>query len=207
MWSAPTAEISWLLEVLQLQTSSWYAMTFEEFQILKIRRKELLRKNHPDKCLDDDKKEACNAFNQRFNNAWDELVRRLPQDWNAGAERQTGAGTSSQQQAHTERQTGAGTSSAQQAPTCSLAPHLDDFEAKHGSLDDRKKKEYAFLYAAQAHCLTCMEFYSSMEGFNVKCVSCGKTARQWAMTSRSRRRGRSVDIPLDVEAWLQAHDL
>lgn len=195
MSSAATAEISWLLEVLQLQTSSWYAMTFEEFQILKIRRKELLRKNHPDKCVDDDKKEACNAFNQRFNNAWDELVRKLPQDWNAGM----GNGA--------ERQTGAGTSSAQQAPTCSLAPHLDDFEAKHGSLDGRKKKEYAFLYAAQAHCLTCMEFYSSMEGFNVKCVSCGKTARQWAMTSRSRRRGRSVDIPLDVEAWLQAHDL
>ena len=58
MWSAATAEISWLLEVLQLEKSSWYAVTFEDFQILKIRRKELLRKNHPDKCVDDDKKEA-----------------------------------------------------------------------------------------------------------------------------------------------------
>jgi hypothetical protein len=201
MWSAATAEISWLLEVLQLQKSSWYAVTFEDFQILKIRRKELLRKNHADKCVDDDKKEACNAFNQRFNNAWDELVRKLPPDWNAGtgngAEHQTGAGTSSQQQPQADNG----------APACSLAPHIDDFEAKHGSLDSRKKMEYMFLYSAQAHCLTCMEFYSSMEGFNVKCISCGKTARQWAATRRNRRGRQAVDIPLDVEAWLQAHDL
>ena len=114
-----------------------------------------------------------------------------------GAEHQTGAGTSSQQQPQADNG----------APACSLAPHIDDFEAKHGSLDSRKKMEYMFLYAAQAHCLTCMEFYSSIEGFNVKCVSCGKTARQWATTSRSRRRRQAVDIPLDVEAWLQAHDL
>ena len=138
MWSAATAEISWLLEVLQLEKSSWYAVTFEDFQILKIRRKELLRKNHPDKCVDDDKKEACNAFNQRFNNAWDELVRKLPPDWNAGtgngAEHQTGAGTSSQQQPQADNG----------APACSLAPHIDDFEAKHGSLDSRKKWSTCF---------------------------------------------------------------
>ena len=194
MWSAATAEISWLLEVLQLEKSSWYAVTFEDFEILKIRRKELLRKNHPDKCVDDDKKEACNAFNQRFNNAWDELVRKLPPDWNAGtgngAEHQTGAGTSSQQQSQADNG----------APACSLAPHIDDFEAKHGSLDSRKKMEYMFLYAAHG-------ILWSIEGFNVKCVSCGKTARQWATTSRNRRRRQAVDIPLDVEAWLQEHDL
>ena len=114
-----------------------------------------------------------------------------------GAEHQAGAGASSEQQPQADNS----------APACSLAPHIDNFEEKHGSLDSRKKIEYMFLYSAQAHCLTCMEFYSSMEKFNVKCTSCGKTARQWAATSRNRRGRQAVDIPLDVEAWLQAHDL
>ena len=99
-------------------------------------------------------------------------MKKLPQDWNAptgnDAEHQTGAGTSSQQQPQADNG----------APACSLAPHIDNFEAKHGSLDSRKKMEYMFLYSAQAHCLTCMDFYSSIEGFNVKCVSCGNGPRR-----------------------------
>ena len=52
-----------------------------------------------------------------------------------------------------------------------------------------------------------MEFYGPIEGFNVKCVSCGKTARQWATTSRSRHWRQAIDMLLDVEAWLPEYKM
>eukprot|EP00435_Cladocopium_sp_Y103_P002937 s7506_g1.t1 len=77
MESEAVDDVIWLLQVLRCEKTRWQEVTFEEYKWLKIRRKQFLRNKHPDKARDDSAKFECTKLNQRFNNAWDELNKRL----------------------------------------------------------------------------------------------------------------------------------
>ena len=202
-------EIAWLLDTLQLGKRLSYEVTLEDFQVLKIRRKHFILKHHPDKVQQKATEKDYTAMNARFNNAWDELLKRLPDEWfrQQAPDADTGARTS---QASATPDTAPEPSSAYESDrsyACPNGPHVENFDQKYGNLASMKQQEYKFLYSAQAHCTTCMSFYSSAPGFNVKCTSANKTARGWAATATGRRARRAASIPEDVESWLRARDL
>lgn len=79
---------------------------------------------------------------------------------------------------------------------CSGAPHCPRWESQHGGLPEGKRMEYLFLYAADAHCLHCLQFYSTR--VNIQCTSCRKNARAWA----NQRKGQVMTPELD--AWFSS---
>ena len=202
-------EIAWLLDTLQLGKRLSYEVTLEDFQVLKIRRKHFILKHHPDKVQQKATEKDYTAMNARFNNAWDELLKRLPEEWfrQQTPDADTGTRTS---QANATPDTAPEPSRAYESDrnsACPNGPHVENFDQKYGNLASMKQQEYKFLYSAQAHCTTCMSFYSSAPGFNVKCTSANKTAKGWAATATGRRARRAASIPEDVESWLRARDL
>ena len=103
--------------------------------------------------------------------------------------------------------------SVSEGPTlCRDAPHCDDFDEHyplgHGIAKKRKKAiteerrmEYKFLFAAEAHCLRCLNYYAAQPDFDVNCQSCGKNARGWADSNTTE------NIPTDIDAWLRDRNL
>ena len=92
---------------------------------------------------------------------------------------------------------------------CDAAPHCADFEQKHGStkkrkVDPRRREEYQYLYAAQAHCLQCLEYYGALSDFDLDCTSSGRNARQWAAIDESSK---PCLIPDSIEQWLLSKNL
>ena len=228
MANDPLVELEWLLRILKCRRDFWHEVTYEDFRILKMERRNFLRRKHPDKHMTnmDDGERA--AVVSRFNNAWDELRKRIPVDWlreevgannaaasgsarpnasHGGTSPGTGNNTRQRSEAAGQGATQEGTRQAEPCP-CPFSPHCENFNSKYQALAERKQWEYRFLYSAQAHCVMCMAFYSAVPGFNVHCTSMNKTARGWATTSSGRRRSRQpAPIPEDVEAWLSAHGL
>ena len=94
--------------------------------------------------------------------------------------------------------------SAAQTP-CPESPHCADFARKHRKKDVSKQLEYRFLYAAQAHCRRCLNYYGSMPNFNVRCHSSRMTAWDWAHTAVDGTP--LATSPLELHRWLQEHDI
>eukprot|EP00435_Cladocopium_sp_Y103_P034634 s2112_g9.t1 len=171
-----------------------------------MRRKEFWRNKHPDKAHGSWMEKDNIAIVTRFNNAWDELMKNIPHQWNesrgqasAAAGEATGGGQGARRW---QRAAPPEPAAAPGNGPCPLGPHLANFDVQHGHLP-------MFFYSAQAHCVTCMSFYSSVPGFDLNCTSSGKTARGWAATATgsSRRRRRAVVIPDAVDAWLRVRNL
>lgn len=209
MESEAVDDVIWLLQVLRCEKTRWQEVTFEEYKWLKIRRKQFLRKKHPDKARDDSAKFECTKLNQRFNNAWDELNKRLPPGWVSAPgteEGQEDARESEEPAGSATPAAGGGRESSDNVSACPLTPHVQNFDRKYGHLGTMKQQESKFLFSAQNHCVACMSFYSATQNINIRCTSQGKTARGWAATSMGRSR-RTVTIPPHVESWLGAHGL
>ena len=64
----------------------------------------------------------------------------------------------------------------------------------------KKREEFGYLYAAQAHCLQCLENYGTLANVDLHCASQGKGARQWAQANAHRNMG--CEIPRRIEEWL-----
>lgn len=101
--------------------------------------------------------------------------------------------------------------SIEQLTVCDDAPH-GDYEQNHGWNAKKKKKrgrelteeremEYKFLYAAEAHCLQCLQYYASQPGFDLSCTSSGKGAREWASAKNDGI------FPIELEMWLRSNDM
>lgn len=78
---------------------------------------------------------------------------------------------------------------------CPLAPHCDKFDRKYGRKNEKKQLEYRYLFAAQHHCLRCMQYYCDQEDVNPHCKSENKNARDWAELYNKI-------IPRTLEVWL-----
>lgn len=88
---------------------------------------------------------------------------------------------------------------------CRHAPHCDDFDRRYvvgtcvgGKRRKRevapwKQTEYKFLFAAEAHCLQCMQFYAAQPGFDLHCRSCDLNAREWAESNKCLRMSEELD--------------
>ena len=102
-------------------------------------------------------------------------------------------------------------SDAEKLGPCSKEPHCDDFDERYAlgatmggkkrKLDEGRRMEYKFLFAAQDHCLRCLKYYASRPGLDIHCQSCGQNARGWAEAHTSR------NIPKELEAWLRENGM
>ena len=101
---------------------------------------------------------------------------------------------------------GASTTGPSSAQTpCPESPHCTDFARKYRKKDTSKQLEYCFLYAAQAHCLRCLNHFGSMPNFNVRCYSSRMTAWDWAHTAVD---GTTLaTIPQELNTWLQERNI
>jgi len=86
-------------------------------------------------------------------------------------------------------------------PTCGRAPHAKNWKSqlKTDRLKNNSTKqiEYLFLYAAEKHCVECMQWYVEKYHVDTDAISCQKNARGWAENS-------GEPVPLDVEVFLQS---
>lgn len=187
-----------------------------EVQTLKQHYKKFLLQNHPDKTSEGDEETV-----KFLTFAVPEFLRwRLAEDAEAGERRERRSTGSAD--AHTSGATGgyaprdgagSGESSWERQPEgdaaasassgdtgifapCSGAPHCGTWESRHGRLAEGKQMEYLFLYAAEAHCLPCLQFYAPR--VNVHCKSCRKNARAWAEQRKDQV------LPPELDAWLSS---
>eukprot|EP00435_Cladocopium_sp_Y103_P033113 s392_g8.t1 len=89
------------------------------------------------------------------------------------------------------------------AAPCDEAPHCPKFSRRHAKMqknDPARNEEYKFLYAAQAQCLQCLEYYTTVPNFNLQCQSKEKNARQWAQADEEEELTRT--IAPEIEEWL-----
>ena len=88
------------------------------------------------------------------------------------------------------------------ASPCPENAHCPKFSKRHAGVSEARKREYLFLYAAHARCLTCLEFLASQSDFNVACKSAGKSAREWAVSKPN-----SAVLDDELDAFLCRHGL
>ena len=89
------------------------------------------------------------------------------------------------------------------AAPCDEAPHCPKFFRRHAKKqknDPARNEEYKFLYAAQAQCLQCLEYYTTVPNFNLHCQSKEKNARQWAQADEEEELTRTIGP--EIEEWL-----
>ena len=91
---------------------------------------------------------------------------------------------------------------------CSAAPHGPELDTKHKKkqkMTPERQEEYEYLYAGQAHCLQCLNYFGSLANFDLNCVSSLKGVRQWAQTDEDGKMTRQ--IPSQIENWLSSRNL
>ena len=92
------------------------------------------------------------------------------------------------------------------ASPCEDAPHCARFVKKHGARSETRQLEYKLLYAAQAHCLRCLEHLASLPNLNLQCHSQQRSAWDWAHGSTDGE-SEHTTIPGDIHRWLQQHNI
>ena len=92
------------------------------------------------------------------------------------------------------------------ASPCEDAPHCARFVKKHGARSETRQLEYKLLYAAQAHCLRCLEHLASLPDLNLQCHSQQRSAWDWAHSSTDGK-SEHTSIPGDIHRWLQQHNI
>ena len=128
----------------------------------------------------------------------------MPEQWRSEAARGTASRKDSRSYSASSESSG-----QRRLRPCDAAPHCADFEQKHGSTKKRKvdpsrREEYKYLYAAQAHCLQCLEYYGALSDFDLDCKSSGMNARHWAGIDESSK---PCLIPDSIEQWLLSKNL
>ena len=187
-----------------------------EVQTLKQHYKKFLLQNHPDKTSEGDEETV-----KFLTRAVPEFLRWRPAEDAEARERRERRSTGSAD-AYTSGATGgyaprngagSGESSWERQPEgdaaasassgdagifapCSGAPHCGTWESRRGRLAEGKQMEYLFLYAAEAHCVPCLQFYAPR--VNVHCKSCRKNARAWAEQRKDQV------LPPELDAWLSS---
>ena len=88
--------------------------------------------------------------------------------------------------------------------TCGKAPHTPQWLKKCASKrlknNRTKQVEYLFLYAAEKHCVKCMQWYVDKYNVDTRATSCKLNARGWAERSGGA-------LPLTIDAFLQSLNL
>ena len=128
----------------------------------------------------------------------------MPKQWRSEAARATASRKDSRSYSTSSESSG-----QRRSRPCDAAPHCADFEQKHGSTKKRKvdpsrREEYKYLYAAQAHCLQCLEYYGALSDFDLECRSSGMNARQWAGIDEYSK---PCLIPDSIQQWLLSKNL
>ena len=116
----------------------------------------------------------------------------------------TGSGFASTQ--HAASSAGPGGDRPRQSfrSSCPAYPHCKEKtwrqKQRAHPTDDVKLLQYLYLYAAQDHCLRCLEFYATCVELDVACESCQLDARGWASFN-------GQTVPQEIKDFLRSKGL